>query len=105
MGDAVRLPMGDAMRLQVEGVAEVPAAAEVPPTGGAVRPRASLSVPLLGLASDGDVSNAEQLLLVHVPREVTRAFCLACRTTWPCPEVRYARAITAGQAVWGDVLA
>jgi hypothetical protein len=64
-----------------------------------------LGVPLPGLASAGDVSQAERLLLVHLPREVTRSVCLACQTAWPCPDVRYARAITAGQAVWGSDLA
>lgn len=61
-------------------------------------------MPLLALASGSDLANAERLLLLHMPREVTRAFCLACRASWPCQEVRYARALTAGQAVWGDLL-
>lgn len=43
--------------------------------------------------------------MVHMPRQVTRTFCLACRSAWPCQDVRYARAITAGQAVWGSYLA
>jgi len=53
---------------------------------------------LPGIASADDVFRAEQLLVVHAPR----TFCLACHTAWPCPDVRYARAITAGQAVWGS---
>lgn len=59
----------------------------------------------MGLASAADISRAEGLLVVHLPREVTRAYCLGCRAEWPCQEVRYARAITAGQAVWGGSLA
>lgn len=66
------------------------------------RPRHELGVPIIGLTSQQDVEHAGELLVVHVPRTVTRAYCLACRSEWPCPEVRYARAITAGQAVWAE---
>ena len=66
--------------------------------GDGARLRAGLGVPLPGLASAGDVLHAEQLLVLHAPR----TFCLTCQTAWPCPDVRYARVITAGQAVWGS---
>lgn len=65
-----------------------------PATG--VRPWPDLGVPSSGLAPARD----DRLLLVHVPR----AHCLVCGTAWPCQEVRYARALTAGHAVWGGHL-
>lgn len=62
------------------------------------RSRGELSVPLAALASAEDHDDATYILSEHLPRQVARAYCGACKTEWPCDEVRYAWAISGAAA-------
>ncbi|MDO3704710.1 hypothetical protein Q3W71_23895 [Micromonospora sp. C28SCA-DRY-2] len=44
------------------------------------------------LASDEDIADADDILVCHPPRVVTRWLC-GCGEDYPCPDVRFARLV------------